>query len=1228
MQQSTALEIMKSGKNVFLSGQAGCYDKATEYLTPKGWKKFSDYVNGEFVAQFNALTEEVTFVLPQDYIKLPCDKLTRVVTDSIDMCLSDEHKVLFYTEGSSVPFRAEYSSYLRMNSNKSYPSTYIKTNFKYKSGVGSSTSNSDLISTLNTILKLSTIIDPGSMYQTYNEEQLILLSDYLFSKYIEEGEELVLSKGNYKDKVDFVQFVLTAGGNSSTFTTSIKGDDCVIKFTSVDSYSVVNYTNCKPKEYKPTDGYKYCFTVDTGFLLVRRNNKIFISGNSGKSYTLNKFIEHLRINNIPAGITASTGIASTLVNGSTIHAFANIGIKDTLTASDIHQIRMRKPIADRIRSVKVLIIDEISMLHFKQFEMVDYVFKSIRNDFRPFGGVQIIVAGDFCLKVGTRIIMADGTLRNIEDIIIGDYVMGPDGKPREVLKLFKGTAPLYEVSQTNGMTYTTTGNHLLALKRRGKSKRYPKISNHINMKITDFIKTSDKFKEVFGGYKSNTIQYKGSELTLDPYFLGLWLGDGERGAVRISNPDQEVISWLEEYSKSLNLNCLIVPERDDTDCKRISISSEQGKNNPLRDSLRAYGVLTDKYIPDDFLYSSVDDRLKLLAGIIDSDGSCSSNRFIISTSIPKLKDNIIILANQLGFRVSCRSFMPNGYPTTTISYAISLGGDLWRIPTKILRKQIYEHRLGGDHLASTLSVKQVGSGEFAGIEVDGDNLFLLEDCTVLHNCQLPPVGNEDIAKRFAFMSRAWVQAEFQACYLTEQHRQTVSELNHIINSIRNNTVDDSVYSILDSRIVNSKTIEDDHSTKLFTHNMSVDSFNNKKLDQLDGEERLYKAKTTGTEANIKSLITNILSPPELILKIGSRVMFTKNDASGDYVNGTIGTIEKLSAKHVVVRTLDGKQLHVESQEWAKEDMYGSVIATYTQLPLKLSWAVTIHKCIHPDTLVNTIKDGWIPIKDIEPEGNILTDRKTYNKYSNKISNPVRDGIEIETKYGFKVSVTTDHECKVECAYAPYTYIEAKDLVIDDRLLMLNSVFDYKIFDILPVYRLSNPAYYTLMQYIKAQLLIHSNLNHVPRDIIPPSSLQEIQLMALSNGILLDLSNPNSLNIPYSFILSNNPLFLNITSLKPIQLESMCVTVDETGSFIQNGFDMSNCQGMTLDAAVIDLRSTFEYGQGYVALSRLKDIEGLQLLGYNPTALELHPLARKADARFKELSTQLEEEFLS
>ena len=95
MKQSTALEIMKSGKNVFLSGQAGCYDKDTEYLTPNGWKKFPKYVEGDLVAQFNTLTEEVTFVTPQDYIKLPCDKLTQVVTDSIDMCLSDEHRVLF-----------------------------------------------------------------------------------------------------------------------------------------------------------------------------------------------------------------------------------------------------------------------------------------------------------------------------------------------------------------------------------------------------------------------------------------------------------------------------------------------------------------------------------------------------------------------------------------------------------------------------------------------------------------------------------------------------------------------------------------------------------------------------------------------------------------------------------------------------------------------------------------------------------------------------------------------------------------------------------------------------------------------------------------------------------------------------------------------------------------------------------------------------------------------------
>ena len=95
MKQSTALEIMKSGKNVFLTGQAGCYDKDTEYLSPTGWKKFPEYIEGELVAQFDTHTEEVTFVHPEQYIKLPCEEFTRMSFKGIDMCLYSKNN-LFY----------------------------------------------------------------------------------------------------------------------------------------------------------------------------------------------------------------------------------------------------------------------------------------------------------------------------------------------------------------------------------------------------------------------------------------------------------------------------------------------------------------------------------------------------------------------------------------------------------------------------------------------------------------------------------------------------------------------------------------------------------------------------------------------------------------------------------------------------------------------------------------------------------------------------------------------------------------------------------------------------------------------------------------------------------------------------------------------------------------------------------------------------------------------------
>ena len=135
----------------------------------------------------------------------------------------------------------------------------------------------------------------------------------------------------------------------------------------------------------------------TALKILQEGHNVFLTGSAGagKSYTLRRFIEHLHKNKINVAVTASSGVAATILGGSTVHSYTCIGIKSSISATDIYNIRRKVPIANRLKELQVLIIDEISMLHGRQLDMINYVLKSIRKDFRPFGGVQVVVAGDF-----------------------------------------------------------------------------------------------------------------------------------------------------------------------------------------------------------------------------------------------------------------------------------------------------------------------------------------------------------------------------------------------------------------------------------------------------------------------------------------------------------------------------------------------------------------------------------------------------------------------------------------------------------------------------------------------------------------------------------------------------------------------------------------------------------------------------------------------------------------
>jgi len=347
----------------------------------------------------------------------------------------------------------------------------------------------------------------------------------------------------------------------------------------------------------------------TALTLLKSGKNVFLTGSAGagKTYVINQYIQYLRERNVPVAVTASTGIAATHMNGMTIHAWAGIGIKDALTSSDLQNMRAKKYLKDKLENAKVLIIDEISMLHKKQLDLVNTVLKFFQNPTLPFGGVQVIFSGDFF--------------------------------------------------------------------------------------------------------------------------------------------------------------------------------------------------------------------------------------------------------------------------------------------------------------------------------------------------QLPPVGNRSETPRdkFAFMAKAWVEAQLAVCYLTEQHRQEDNELNNILNEIRSGQVSDTSTALLRAA---SKTVltTTEEPPKLYSHNRDVTMLNITKLRDLEGISKLYAAKTKGNPKLLEVLKKSVRAEAQLELKKGAKVMFVKNNYEAGYINGTLGEVVDYSDEKLpIVQLTDGTKMTVVQDEWAIEDDKGNALASFSQLPLRLAWAITVHK---------------------------------------------------------------------------------------------------------------------------------------------------------------------------------------------------------------------------------------------------------------------------------------------
>lgn len=211
--------------------------------------------------------------------------------------------------------------------------------------------------------------------------------------------------------------------------------------------------------------------------------------------------------------------------------------------------------------------------------------------------------------------------------------------------------------------------------------------------------------------------------------------------------------------------------------------------------------------------------------------------------------------------------------------------------------------------------------------------------------QLPPISHDDgQEKQFAFEANAWKSGDFHVCYLAEQHRQGNDTLHAILNDIRSGTAGEHTKVPLRTRY--KKEPEGNiKPTKLYCRNINVDVINERELKNIDETAKTFRMSTTGFSTVVEGLKKTCLAPEELKLKKGAEVMFIKNDTQGKYVNGTRCVVigfEKTSAGWPIVKTYDNQTFVAYPDEWKYEDN-GVIRAIITQVPLRLAWAITIHK---------------------------------------------------------------------------------------------------------------------------------------------------------------------------------------------------------------------------------------------------------------------------------------------
>lgn len=340
---------------------------------------------------------------------------------------------------------------------------------------------------------------------------------------------------------------------------------------------------------------------------------------------------------------------------------------------------------------------------------------------------KILIEEFGCHIKGTKVLMYDGSIKNVEDIVIGDILMGDDSTPRVVQELYNGTDQLYKVTLSNGDYQIVNSHHPVYFKKYNWNKG---IYTEHTLTAPELM----KIKSLDKGYyiPKAVLEFQNKPVIINPYFLGLWLGDGDSTRLDIANEDSEVLNWL-----SNNYEGTIRNLKQSNTCKVFHISKKTHIYNRVFNDLNLFN---NKHIPVDYKINSSEIQLQVVAGLIDTDGTYNNkkNFFEITQRYDKkhILDDIKFMCESNGLRCSLSSRIGTGKKKGILHYRLRISGDLSIIPTKIERKKGIKYssfktrKCWNDY---TFKVEPYKVDEYYGFTVDKNHLFVLGDLTITHN---------------------------------------------------------------------------------------------------------------------------------------------------------------------------------------------------------------------------------------------------------------------------------------------------------------------------------------------------------------------------------------------------------------------------------------------------------------------------------------------------------------